>query len=37
MIGDIERLTLVQGEVIRLRRLAAEMFDRVRLRIQPIA
>ena len=28
MIGDIERLTLVQDQVIKLRRLAAETFDR---------
>ena len=28
MIGDIERLTLVQSHVIKLRRLAAETFDR---------
>jgi hypothetical protein len=28
MSDDIERLTLVQGQVIRLRRLAAEIFDR---------
>jgi hypothetical protein len=26
--GDIERLTLIQGHVIKLRRLAAETFDR---------
>jgi hypothetical protein len=26
--GDIERLTLIQGHVIKLRRLAAEIFDR---------
>jgi hypothetical protein len=26
--GDIERLTLIQGQVIKLRNLAAEMFDR---------
>jgi hypothetical protein len=29
MIGDIERLTLVQDQVIKLRRLAAGTFDRV--------
>jgi tRNA U55 pseudouridine synthase TruB len=28
MTGDIERLTLIQGQVIKLRRLAAEIFDR---------
>ena len=28
MIGDVERLTLVQDQVIKLRRLAAETFDR---------
>jgi hypothetical protein len=28
MTGDIERLTLVQDQVIKLRRLAAEIFDR---------
>jgi hypothetical protein len=28
MIGDIERLTLIQHQVIKLRRLAAETFDR---------
>ena len=28
MIEDIERLTLVQSQVINLRRLAAETFDR---------
>ena len=28
MIADIERLTLVQSHVIKLRRLAAETFDR---------
>jgi hypothetical protein len=28
MIGDIERLTLIQDQVIKLRRLAAETFDR---------
>jgi hypothetical protein len=28
MIGDVERLTLVQSHVIKLRRLAAETFDR---------
>jgi hypothetical protein len=28
MSGDIERLALVQGQVIKLRRLAAETFDR---------
>jgi hypothetical protein len=28
MIGDIERLTLIQDQVIKLRRLAAEIFDR---------
>ena len=27
-VGDVERLTLVQGQVIKLRRLAAEAFDR---------
>ena len=27
-IGDVERLTLVQGQVIKLRRLATETFDR---------
>ena len=27
-VGDVERLTLVQGQVIKLRRLAAETFDR---------
>jgi hypothetical protein len=27
MIGDIERLTLVQGQVIKLRRLAVETFE----------
>jgi hypothetical protein len=26
--GDIERMTLIQGHVIKLRRLAAEIFDR---------
>jgi hypothetical protein len=28
MIGDIERLTLVQHQVIKLRRLAADTIDR---------
>ena len=28
MTGEIERLTLVQGQVVRLRRMAAEIFDR---------
>lgn len=28
MVGDVERLTLVQDQVIKLRRLAAETFDR---------
>ena len=28
MSGDIERLTLIQGQVVKLRRLAAEIFDR---------
>jgi hypothetical protein len=28
VIGDIERLTLIQGQVIKLRRLAAKTFDR---------
>ena len=28
MIGDVERLTLVQDQVIKLRRLAAETLDR---------
>jgi hypothetical protein len=28
MIGDVERLTLVQSHVIKLRRLAAATFDR---------
>jgi len=28
MMGDIERLTLVQDQVIKLRRLAADPFDR---------
>jgi hypothetical protein len=28
LIGDVERLTLVQDQVIKLRRLAAETFDR---------
>jgi hypothetical protein len=27
MTGDIERLTLLQGQVIKLRRLAVETFD----------
>ena len=27
-IGDVERLSLVQGQIIKLRRLAAEQFDR---------
>ena len=27
-VGDVERLTLVQGQVIKLRRFAAEAFDR---------
>ena len=26
--GDVERLTLIQGQVIKLRRLAARTFDR---------
>ena len=28
MPGDVERLTLIQSQVIKLRRLAAEIFDR---------
>jgi hypothetical protein len=27
-IGDVERLTLIQGQLIKLRRLAAKQFDR---------
>ncbi|HXB80097.1 MAG TPA: hypothetical protein VNX23_22260 [Bradyrhizobium sp.] len=38
MIGDIERLTLIQDQVIKLRRLAAETFDReISLRLSALA
>ena len=38
MTGDIERLILVQDQVIKLRRLAAEIFDRkITLRLYALA
>jgi hypothetical protein len=38
MTGDIERLALVQHQVIKLRRMAAETFDReISLRLSALA
>jgi hypothetical protein len=38
MIGDIQRLALVQDQVIKLRRLAADPFDReISLRLHALA